>query len=64
MKFVDEFRSASASREYAEALERITTRPWTLMEVCGGQTHAIVRFGIDRLLPEGVELIHGPGCPV
>lgn len=64
MKFVDEFRDADAARGYADALARITTRPWTLMEVCGGQTHAIVRFGIDRLLPDGVTLLHGPGCPV
>lgn len=64
MKFRDEYRDASAARELAEAIARTATRPWTIMEVCGGQTHAILRFGIDRLLPEGVELIHGPGCPV
>jgi hydrogenase expression/formation protein HypD len=50
--------------ELAAELAAITTRPWTLMEVCGGQTHAIVRWGLDQLLPPGVELIHGPGCPV
>ncbi|MEX1318055.1 MAG: hydrogenase formation protein HypD [Synechococcaceae cyanobacterium] len=48
----------------AAELAAVTTRPWTLMEVCGGQTHAIVRWGLDQLLPPGVELIHGPGCPV
>ncbi|MCB1486235.1 MAG: hydrogenase formation protein HypD, partial [Bauldia sp.] len=64
MKFRDEYRDPEAARGYAEAIARITTRPWTLMEVCGGQTHAIVRYGIDELLPEGVTLVHGPGCPV
>jgi hydrogenase expression/formation protein HypD len=64
MRFIDEYRDAAAARSLAQALARITTRPWTLMEVCGGQTHAIVRFGLDELLPEGVTLVHGPGCPV
>lgn len=64
MKFRDEYRDADAARTLAEAIARTATRPWTIMEVCGGQTHAILRFGIDRLLPDGVELIHGPGCPV
>ncbi len=64
MKFVDEFRDADAAHEYARAIARVVTRPWTLMEVCGGQTHAIVRFGIDQLLPSEIELVHGPGCPV
>ena len=64
MKFVDEYRDARAAGRYARALGRITTRPWTLMEVCGGQTHAIVKFGVDELLPPQVTLVHGPGCPV
>ncbi|TNE86454.1 MAG: hydrogenase formation protein HypD [Deltaproteobacteria bacterium] len=64
MKYVDEFRDPAAVRALAEELRQATTRPWRIMEVCGGQTHAFVRFGIDRLLPDGVELIHGPGCPV
>lgn len=64
MKYVDEFRSPEVAQKYATALERLITRPWSLMEVCGGQTHAIVRFGIDQLLPEGLTLLHGPGCPV
>jgi hydrogenase expression/formation protein HypD len=64
MKYVDEYRDPGAARGFAAALRRITTRPWTVMEVCGGQTHAIVRFGIDQLLPSGVTLVHGPGCPV
>jgi hydrogenase expression/formation protein HypD len=56
--------TAAAVKALAAELAAITTRPWTLMEVCGGQTHAIVRWGLDQLLPEGVRLIHGPGCPV
>lgn len=64
MKFIEEYRDAKAARRFARLLARITTRPWTLMEVCGGQTHAIVRFGLDELLPAGVRLVHGPGCPV
>jgi hydrogenase expression/formation protein HypD len=64
MKFVDEYRDADAARRFADHLAKITTRPWTIMEVCGGQTHAIVRFGIDELLPPAITLVHGPGCPV
>ena len=64
MKLVDEFRDPDTARRLSDAIASIVTRPWTLMEVCGGQTHSIVRFGIDRLLPEQVSLIHGPGCPV
>ena len=64
MKYIDEFRDAALARRYADAIARITTRPWTLMEICGGQTHSIVRHGIDQLLPSGVTLLHGPGCPV
>jgi len=64
VKFLDEYRDARAARGFARALARVTTRPWTLMEVCGGQTHSIVRFGLDSLLPPGVTLVHGPGCPV
>ena len=64
MKFIDEYRDPAAAARYSDALHRITTRPWTLMEVCGGQTHAIVKFGVDELLPPQVRLVHGPGCPV
>jgi hydrogenase expression/formation protein HypD len=64
MKFVDEYRDAELAKRYSQALHRITTRAWTLMEVCGGQTHAIVKFGIDELLPGQITLVHGPGCPV
>jgi hydrogenase expression/formation protein HypD len=64
MKFIDEYRDARAAQDFARNIARITTRPWTLMEVCGGQTHAIVKFGIDELLPKEITLVHGPGCPV
>lgn len=64
MKFIDEYRDAQGARRFARAIARITTRPWTLMEVCGGQTHAIVRYGVDALLPDDITLLHGPGCPV
>jgi hydrogenase expression/formation protein HypD len=64
VKFLDEYRDAAAARRYVEAIRAVATQPWTLMEVCGGQTHAIVRFGIDELLPPSVTLLHGPGCPV
>ncbi len=64
MKYVDEFRDAALVRSLADAIARLTTRPWTIMEICGGQTHAIVKFGLDDLLPKNITLVHGPGCPV
>jgi hydrogenase expression/formation protein HypD len=64
MKYIDEYRDAGAVRRLAARIAGRVTRPWTIMEVCGGQTHAIVRFGIDELLPANVTLVHGPGCPV
>jgi hydrogenase expression/formation protein HypD len=64
MKFIDEYRDAAAARRYAALLRRLATRPWTLMEICGGQTHTILKFGIDSLLPPTITLVHGPGCPV
>ena len=64
MKFVEEFRDGRKAQALAAAIHRKVTRPWTLMEVCGGQTHAIVRFGLDELLPKELTLVHGPGCPV
>lgn len=64
MKYLDEFRDNAAARGLLGEIRRTVTRPWALMEVCGGQTHSILRNGIDQLLPQGVELIHGPGCPV
>jgi len=64
MKYVTEYRDAALVKGVIEEIRRTVTRPWTLMEICGGQTHAIVRHGIDQLLPREIELVHGPGCPV
>ncbi len=64
MKYLTEFRSGAIAQKLAAEIKAITTRPWAIMEVCGGQTHSIIRNGIDQLLPEQIELIHGPGCPV
>jgi hydrogenase expression/formation protein HypD len=64
MRFIDEYRDAALARQCAEAIQRAATRPWTIMEICGGQTHAIVKFGVDELLPRSLTLVHGPGCPV
>jgi hydrogenase expression/formation protein HypD len=64
MKYIDEYRSARLAQSVVQEIRRIQTQPWVIMEVCGGQTHSIVKHGIDRLLPEGIELVHGPGCPV
>ena len=64
MKFMDEYRDAEAAHSLAREIARMTTKPWSIMEVCGGQTHAIVKFGLDELLPAHITLIHGPGCPV
>jgi len=64
MKYVTEYRDAALVKGVIEEIRRTVTRPWTIMEICGGQTHAIVRHGIDQLLPPEIELVHGPGCPV
>jgi hydrogenase expression/formation protein HypD len=64
MKYLDEYRDAEAARKLVVAIARTVTRPWTIMEVCGGQTHTIVKYGLDRVLPPDIELVHGPGCPV
>lgn len=64
MRHLDEYRDGRRARALAERIGRAMTRPWRIMEICGGQTHAILRFGIDQLLPPGLELVHGPGCPV
>jgi hydrogenase expression/formation protein HypD len=64
MKYLEEFRNPHIARQLLDEIHAITTRPWTMMEVCGGQTHSIIRNGIDQLLPPEIELIHGPGCPV
>src|SRR5580693_2555468 len=64
MKYLDEYRNGDVAKKIVGEMRRIVTRPWVLMEVCGGQTHTIVKNGIDHLLPDEVELVHGPGCPV
>jgi len=64
MRFVDEYRSEEDARKFIQAIEKLVTRPWTVMEICGGQTHTLVKSGIDRMLPESITLVHGPGCPV
>ncbi len=64
MKYVDEFRDAAAARQLSDKIRAITTRPWSIMEICGGQTHTIMKFNIEDLLPRKISLIHGPGCPV
>ncbi len=64
MKFQHEFRDAHLVTALIGEIRRIVTRPWVLMEICGGQTHAIMRYGLDQLLPPEIELVHGPGCPV
>ncbi|NOQ14611.1 MAG: hydrogenase formation protein HypD [Methyloprofundus sp.] len=64
MKFVDEYRDPQTVRKWVQAIADMTTQPWTIMEVCGGQTHSIIKHGLDQLLPDKIKLIHGPGCPV
>lgn len=64
MKYVDEFRAPERVHRLAAALAKEATRPWTVMEICGGQTHAIARYALDALLPDHLQLVHGPGCPV
>jgi len=64
LRFLDEYRDPVAAGKWVAAIRALVTRPWNIMEVCGGQTHSIVRFGIDELLPPSIRLIHGPGCPV
>jgi hydrogenase expression/formation protein HypD len=64
MKYLDEYRDQRVAQKLIDEIARTVTQPWVLMEVCGGQTHSIVKYGLDRLLPERVELVHGPGCPV
>jgi hydrogenase expression/formation protein HypD len=64
VKYLDEYRDPALARRLLDELRAVATAPWTIMEVCGGQTHTIVRQGIDELLPAGIRMIHGPGCPV
>jgi hydrogenase expression/formation protein HypD len=64
MRYIDEYRDKETARRLAAMIRATTTRPWTLMEICGGQTHTIVKYGLESLLPQEISLIHGPGCPV
>jgi len=64
VRFIDEFRNGKTAAAYIERIHAVSTRPWTIMEICGGQTHTIVKSGIDDLLPSSLTLVHGPGCPV
>ena len=64
MKYIDEYRDPQLARKLLDEIRRTATRHWTIMEICGGQTHSIMRNGIDQLLPDTIELVHGPGCPV
>lgn len=64
MKYMDEYRDAAAAERLLRRIRAVVTRPWVVMEVCGSQTHTLLRYGIDRMLPEGITLVHGPGCPV
>lgn len=64
MKFVDEYRNREACEAYADRIAQATTRPWTIMEICGGQTHSILKHGLEEMLPAETHLLHGPGCPV
>ena len=64
MKYLDEYRDDTVARKILDEIHRTVTKPWVIMEVCGGQTHSIVKYGLDYLLPGQIELVHGPGCPV
>ena len=64
MQYANEYRNETIIRDYVGAIAALSTQPWMLMEICGGQTHTIVKYGLDQLLPPEVTLIHGPGCPV
>ena len=64
MKYLDEYRNEEMAQRLVKEIKRIVTKPWVIMEVCGGQTHSIVKYGLDRMLPKEIELVHGPGCPV
>jgi len=64
MKYIDEFNDPELAKRLLEDIHQTVTQPWALMEVCGGQTHSIIRHGIDQLIPDKSEMIHGPGCPV
>ena len=64
MKYLDEFRDPEIAKQILSEIHKTVTKPWVIMEICGGQTHSIIRNGLDQVLPEEIELVHGPGCPV
>src|SRR5688572_1186952 len=64
MKYLKEFRDESLALNLTTEIKRVVSRPWNVMEVCGGQTHTILQYGLEDLLPESINLLHGPGCPV
>jgi hydrogenase expression/formation protein HypD len=64
MKYLSEFRDPAIARQILREIHKTVTRPWVIMEICGGQTHSIIRHGLDQVLPPEIELVHGPGCPV
>jgi len=64
LRFLDEYRDPAAAEQLRQLIARTATRPWTLMEICGGQSHTIIKYGLDELLPRQISLVHGPGCPV
>ena len=64
MKYIDEYRNADTAKKYVEMIREITKHEWIMMEICGGQTNTIIKFGINHLLPKEITLVHGPGCPV
>ncbi|MFC2133586.1 hydrogenase formation protein HypD [Bacteroidota bacterium] len=64
MKYIDEYRDADLVKKYIDEIHAVTKHEWTIMEICGGQTHVIMKYGIDQLLPKEINFLHGPGCPV
>ena len=64
MKYLDEYRDGELTKKLLAEINQTVTQPWKIMEVCGGQTHSIIKSGLDQLLPPEIDLVHGPGCPV
>ena len=64
MKYLSEYRDPELARQYLDEIKAIATKPWTIMEVCGGQTHSLVKNGLLNMLPDNIRMVHGPGCPV
>jgi len=64
MKYLDEYRDSKLVQAYAKKIKQVTKSNWTLMEICGGQTHSILKYGLEELLPDTLSIVHGPGCPV